>query len=676
MPINQDINNLPYAPVAAPAQDTSWPGPAVRPLRPWPLLVEKCPRLWLAAGVLGICAILFAKTLLTYNVPARPGCDQNGYLCTARLIVEKCQLSYVPRSDFQFVGRMMVKVPASGRVYAKYPFGYPLLAGIGRLFPSPWKPDGCMYLVNPLCTVAACVMSFFLFRLVVGNFAAMLGAIWLACNPVTLTYANDANSHASTLLCVVVGFWGLLRWWEMGDKGSWWRGFLGAFALGYACTIRYTEFMLVLPVAFIALARINFDLRRIRTALPALLGWAVPVTALAILCWIGYGRPWLTGYSLCREQTGFGLDYFIGSLGHPEQGIPPRQGNWETLLYQLNHIGLFLMLPIVIAGLFGLFWHSWKLGTAIVLWVVPSTVLYMFYYWAPAGERSVGYLRFFLTVFPGMILAALWLLEKALRKHRHDAFRHLKNRRRVWIWHRVIGVRRLPLALSLGAITALATSIDVANIIPNLAAIQSASISLRSLVDEVRRNYPPADNGNVIFADEACCEQLDNAGGYELYNLSLLRPGAFQGFKNQAEVPLEKQDDPNGLQRSRALEYMTLLGKKGADGQIMAKSSHEIDQQLGALVDDALKRNKRVAFVFHPGAWENMLENRKDLKLQRLATWSLPPALPPPAGGLLVRWREGTDRIKEIETQQEQRRNDVWNLYEVVKADGKGKAEK
>ncbi|NNM86949.1 MAG: hypothetical protein HKL95_00345, partial [Phycisphaerae bacterium] len=30
-----------------------------------------------------------------------------------------------------------------------------------------------------------------------GNFLSLMGVIWLACNPVTLTYANDANSHGA-----------------------------------------------------------------------------------------------------------------------------------------------------------------------------------------------------------------------------------------------------------------------------------------------------------------------------------------------------------------------------------------------------------------------------------------------------------------------------------------------
>src|SRR5205085_5977703 len=97
--------------------------------------------------------------------------------------------------------------------------------------------DG-MYLVNPLCTVLACYFAYFLCRQLVSPFASLMGVAWLACNPLTLVYATDANSHASTLLCVCAGFWGLLSWMRLGGQGKAnWRGFLGGFALGYACTI-------------------------------------------------------------------------------------------------------------------------------------------------------------------------------------------------------------------------------------------------------------------------------------------------------------------------------------------------------------------------------------------------------------------------------------------------------
>ena len=38
-----------------------------------------------------------------------------------------------------------------------------------------------------------------------------------------------------------------------------------------------------------------------------------------------------------------------------------------------------------------------------VRWIVPSLLIYSAYYWAPDGTH-IGYLRFFLTVFPGLAI--------------------------------------------------------------------------------------------------------------------------------------------------------------------------------------------------------------------------------------------------------------------------------
>ena len=234
--------------------------------------------------------------------------------------------------------------PAEFRVYAKYPFGYPLLAAIGRLF---FGFDG-MYLINPLCTVLACGFAFFLFRQVVSPFMSLLGVIWLACNPVVLFFANDANSHSSTLLFSVAGFWALLSWLQTRQT---WRAWFAGLALGYACTIRYTEFMLVLPVFFAAAVNFRWNKKRILGSLSLIAGWAIPVAVLAAVCWISFGAPWKTGYTYCRESTGFAWKYLSGDWGDP---TIHHQGNWETLLDQFNHLGLYMLWPLALAGIFAM----------------------------------------------------------------------------------------------------------------------------------------------------------------------------------------------------------------------------------------------------------------------------------------------------------------------------------
>jgi hypothetical protein len=591
----------------------------------WPIPTEDHPRRWLVYPLLlAICA-LFAFALGCFYAGGHPGTDQAGYLMNTRRILEG-HMGFFRDDPFQFVGKMDV-LTSSGWIYGKYGFGYPLLAAIARWFIGI---DG-MYVVGPACTVLACIPAFFLFRSIVGSFAAIIGVLWLACNPITLYFAQDANSHAPTLLCVSLGGWGLFTWWQ---GGPWWRGFIGGMAFGYACAIRYTEFLLILPVLFVILARADFRPRNLLRQWPAILGWTLPIAALAATHWACYGAPWLTGYSLCKEQTGFGLTYFFGD----DQATPPRQGNWQTLLYALNHSGLFLIWPICLGGMTALFWHSWRLATALALWVVPPTVLYMFYYWAPAGEESVSYLRFFLTVFPAMIFAGIWLLDRA------------------------VNMSRAARALCLGALTALGCSVNLANITPALENQYDRDLGSHVMLEEVQAHLPP---GSVIFAEDDICNQLDSAGGWTLFDLGLFRPGAFAAFKKAVNV--EDFDDPTPIQRTRSLEYMKLLGVEGSDGNWRAKPQGQIEQAQMDIVLKSLAAGKHVAFVFRGGPTFDMLAGRPDLRLLKRDYWRIPLS-PTNATGLLTRWRKGVVNRPQpaamITPAQAKAR--AWVLYEIV----------
>ncbi len=591
-------------------------------IAPWIAPIEEHPRRWIVYPCLLLLGVLIAYQSAAYYVPSHGGTDQNGYLATARLILEQHTLHFIPESPFQFVGRMMV-LTDDGKIYAKYPFGYPLLAAVARHFGGA----DAMFMVNPICTALACFFSFFLFRSVLGNFASLMGVICMACNPVTLVYANDANSHAPTLLCVVVGFWGLMTWWQ---KGRAWRGFIGGLALGYACTVRYTEFLLVLPILFATLGRARFRLRQIPLHLAAIIGWAIPILAMSIQLWISFGAPWRTGYSLCREQTGFGLEYLLGG---PE---PDKQGNWATLLYQLNHTGLFLLWPAALGGMLALFGHSWRLASLLALWIVPSTLLYLFYYWAPTGETTTGYLRFFLTVFPGMLLAGLWVLDRGLN------------------------LNRFIRALSLGGLTFLAAIINVDNISPQLENSVESRATLWYVGQTVERNVPA---GSVIFADQSIDNYLDEIGRWTLYDTSLFAPRAFEQYYKVARVA--DVEDPNPLQRARAEKYMKLLGVKKPDGTWRSKPMTELDRQQMAIVEKAIKENRRVFFIFGGPPPRNMLASGETWTAVPVATLDPPPRAMP--DGLQTRFRAGrlvkSPPAPPLNTAQRKQR--VWTIQEV-----------
>jgi len=625
------------------------------------------------------------------------------------------RVSYVLESPFQFAGRMCIITepygpadpdkPAEYRVYAKYPFGFPLLAAIGRWF-GGW---GGMYVINPICTIVACAFAYLMFRTAVSPFSAMVGVLWLACNPLTLVYANDANSHASTLMCVCVGFWGLLAWFMY---GGWWRGFIGGLFLGYACTIRYSEFLLVLPVGFAVLANWRFNVKRMASCAAVLAGWMIPIAALAFMCWISFGSPSKTGYTYCREDTGFGWKYLAGYWGDGAGAIGGnKQGNWETLVQQLNRTGLFLMWSVALAGMIGMIGSAWRLGVTLALWVVPPTVLYMLYYWAPTGETTVGYLRFFLSVVPGLIFAGIWLIERGMKSVSAEKWPGLVMITLfgltvfgtaamyttattpevgpqffgqlgsalvefcadwrgmllgggilvllvgVWLFEREQAGARVGLALAMFAVTALGCGVNLYNITPQLEGTHQRHSGLRDTVDIITKPCKADDprsalapRGTVIFTDEGLCQQLDAVGGYKLYSTALFSPSAFAQYKgavDRRDKDKDQQDDPNPLQHERAEFYVNLLSKRNAIGNLIAKGPDDLRQHELDIMNKAIAEGRRVMTIVPVRDGDN----RRDIATRNMPTRAgfdtVPVAIwgvtPPTEGAAFWRWGGGAN---------------------------------
>lgn len=738
-----------------------------RPKDPWPTMPEPARGRYLAiAAVVTLCT-MFAYTLWSYWGGAHGGVDQAGYLMTARLIAGETnvdhntqplspplvtepegepapapsvewmgpakglglfirdRLGFVPENSFQFGSRMCVMTepyhdPVDAtqepyRVYAKYPFGFPLLAAIARWLYGSW--DG-MYIVNPLCTVLACFFSYFLFRTAVTRFTAVMGALFVAANPVVLHFANDANSHASTLFCVVFGFWGLLSWWQ---TGSLWRGFFGAFALGYACTIRYSEALLALPVMFAALTNFRLNWKSARGSLAVILGWAIPVGTLAFVCLVCYGLPWKTGYTYCKEDTGFGWQYFIGDNSEPtnRSGL----GNWETLIQQLNRVGLFMLWPLAIAGVMGMLGKAWRLGTVLALWVLPGLFLYMFYYWAPQGETSMGYLRFFATVVPGLIFAAIWVIDRGMHavpgsKWPSMIFITLVGTAAaawatyywwpadyagngmgdwlaayapalaagtlflaitalIWVYDRPVAAQRGGLALAMLTLGGLYCGLNVVNWAPLLEADSMRHNNLHASVDYIRKGLKP---GAVLFANEYMCQQLDSTGGYQLFSHELWQSGAFSNFQrryNSRAGEGRDLEDPDPVQHERSAYYMKLLGRKTARGTWVAKSNNDMDAHRWDIINKALDRGQAVGWLSMEDDRGNYRDPRnpappeiKGYLVSPVAVWRETPAVD--AASLQPRW--STWRGPPRRGPQPPRREDpartpgpTWVLYEITR---------
>jgi hypothetical protein len=107
-----------------------------------------------------------------------------------------------------------------------------------------------------------------------------------------------------------------------------------------------------------------------------------------------------TGYDTTNESDGFSWEYFTDK--------------WDLMLGQIYSTGLFFIVPIGIAGMFLLYRASARVAAVMTLWFVPGVLLYTAYYWGN-NTNGVGYLRFFLTLFPPIVVCAAWLLDWAGR---------------------------------------------------------------------------------------------------------------------------------------------------------------------------------------------------------------------------------------------------------------------
>jgi hypothetical protein len=76
-------------------------------------------------------------------------------------------------------------------------------------------------------------------------------------------------------------------------------------------------------------------------------------------------------------------------------------------------VRLVLALPVGVLGLIVLFARNWRLAAVLCAWLLPNLLLYTAYYYALEND-GVNYIRFFMTVFPPLVMAAAWLLTQGI----------------------------------------------------------------------------------------------------------------------------------------------------------------------------------------------------------------------------------------------------------------------
>ena len=436
-----------------------------------------------------------------YFVPAYEGVDENGYILTAKRLALTGDGTKHTDHPLEYVSENVVQVD-DGVFYAKYPLGYPWLCALAYRLGGPTG----VFWVNPILAVLAVVGMFLLGCAMINDWAGALAALLLATNPLHAFYGLSALSHTGA---VCFAIWGMLFLWRWTQSGGWRNAALAGALTAYACTIRYTEALLFLPVVAMIFWRRNFREVGVMAAAAALV-----IAPLAIHHWLAFGAPWRTGYALCGEATGFGWEWF--------------KKNWWLMVTRLNSPGLTLIFPVGLVGLGYLATRDRKRATLLALWALPAMLLYTAYYWAPVGDGP-GYVRFFVSVFPPLILAALAMLTETMP------------------------------VLALGGFVALAATANWREATQSLER-RTERLQFVQRTWEILRQHLPADA--VVVANGRTLNFVEFAGDHAMFSSDAFDRSA---IKNRTKILNDL--DPHPFQRRKAETLARTLGDK-TDAQL------------------------------------------------------------------------------------------------------------
>lgn len=457
--------------------------------------------------LLGGLLLFYTWALLHYLVPVTGGTDQNGYHTCARTFNLEGKFYREPIDKLEFIGSMWV-VNDRGEFYPKYPPLYPLLAaGMNAML----GPGGGFY-ATLWGAVLAAAGIFVLARFFLGPWYALLAAAAAVSSPVLSGLAVTKNSHTPSLALFV---WGMVAFFAAltPKREQWFRILLAAvsgFLIAYCTGIRYTDFLLILIPA--AAAFLFTRKRRRRNLLIGLAaGAALPYGALALFHWHAYGAPWRSGYSLTDESSAFVPSFILDNL---RVYVP------EFFISVIGPLGAFALLFRRVRWRRLLFW---------LVWLLPTFVLYLMYYWAPESGGT-GAMRFLVPLIPAVILLSLLSLR--------------------WVVRRLPGRRLAALSLLAIAVVQLTWGLVGSAKLCEKKAIADFQHLVRL---EVIRNRIP--EGAVIIANSGILNELDFERRWQLYPSYILN---VKQIRDTIDRSLNAQ--AAGLQKARAIELRDELG--------------------------------------------------------------------------------------------------------------------
>lgn len=349
-------------------------------------------RLWPWGGALLIFS-LFVLFLHARFAPAISAPDANGYWAQGSRMAVKGQTWFVPETDPEYVG-MHWLVTERGRYHSRYPAGLPVVIAVWyRLFGAE-----ASVLVNPFLSLVALLGFWLLLRVHVGGVWALCGLAVLAGTPSFMRHALTCDSHMAVTALLI---WGILLLTLWSRQGHLWQAALSGLILGCIPTVRYPEVLFAVGAGVFLLCH----LRRRRWWLHvgvAVLGALIPIVPLLVYNHLAFGAFWRTAYALSNEQTGFGWGY-LGD--HFIQYVRTIQGEGVGPFFGVGIVGAVAMFGMRKMRAFCIL---------LALLVVPTTLLYMAYYWGPEGH-SAATMRFVLPTFPCYIAAGVCALDYLFR---------------------------------------------------------------------------------------------------------------------------------------------------------------------------------------------------------------------------------------------------------------------
>ncbi len=333
-----------------------------------------------------VLVILHFFFLLSFFRPVITTPDANSYYVMSRLIAINGATGSRPESPLQYLGPHW-KCSRDNTYYCTHAPGLAVLCAPLFRFGGP----AAALILTPLLASLSLIMIFLITRIWLGSRWGLPAAVLMAVNPVANEHALFGDSHIAVCFFLLLGIFLLLKWKE--NPGVSTVFFAGA-AWGVIPAVRYAEVLFPLAALIYLALHLKIEKKALRSLLYFLAGMAVPIVPLLIRNQMAYGAFWKTGYLMTGEQNAFGWQYF--------------SQYYLTYLQKLMSEGCAFLFPLGFIGIVLLCLQDGtvKEGLLFLFLTVPTTVLYMAYYWSPDPQS----MRFLLPTFYIYTITGLWVL--------------------------------------------------------------------------------------------------------------------------------------------------------------------------------------------------------------------------------------------------------------------------